>query len=162
MKSKAENNNLLAQLKEKHPQNDGFIVPERYFDQLASQISERIKNGEKKSKKAITGYRLFIPLAAAASVILVFAIYYLNQQGSQSVQNSSSANNNAIETAVDESYVNDLMTEDYNQAQTLIENLDEDEINFVDKPLISEDITEESIMEFLNEQELDPSLLAEL
>lgn len=162
MKSKAENNNLLAQLKEKHPQNDGFIVPERYFDQLASQISERINNGEKKTKKAITGYRLFIPLAAAASVILVFAIYYLNQQGSQSVQNSSSANNNAIETAVDESYVNDLMTEDYKQAQTLIENLDEDEINFVDKPLISEDITEESIMEFLNEQELDPSLLAEL
>jgi hypothetical protein len=162
MKSKAENKNLLTQLKEKHPQNDGFIVPDRYFDQLSSQISGRIKNEVKQPQKTITEYRLLIPLAAAASLILFFAIYYQNQQGRQSVQNSSSANNNAIETAVDESYVNDLMTEDYKQAQSLLENLDEDEINFVDKPLISEDITEESILEFLNEQELDPSLLAEL
>lgn len=154
-----------------------FGVPENYFDKLADEISDRCNQPEK--KKAIhreTIQKVIIPLAIAASVILIILFNYKKQEintdpNAQAVYADNSGTSEYLENLIDdneldESLIVSAIVNDDTIASNAKDNHDEEKIKAMNEnPVIITDsvsnttITEDDIIQYLLEDDEADDLL---
>jgi hypothetical protein len=141
-----------------------FKVPDGYFDNLPGRIEERIHEEEitKKTRSNPRTLTVLIPLLAAAALVVAYflIIPFADRDKKNIVQIVDSLNPN---NAFDASYTGDLLIYDYQLTDNLLTQLPADtEIDFITLDSDEEAISDEAIVEYLNDQDLDTELLAEL
>jgi hypothetical protein len=158
---------MIRQLMKPGDRKTGFKVPEGYFEELPGQIQSLINTPSSDPSFAhSSGHDLFgsvwIRIATAAVIIIaLFLSIPLNKSGKDISSNTADTSN--ISAAYDASYANDATHSDYVSAIRLMEDPSEKIDESVSSITISDDgITDEDIIEYLKEQELDTDVLAQL
>jgi hypothetical protein len=147
---------------------NGFKVPEGYFDSLPGRIM--VKAEMEKDRQSNPGRmhsmvystKVWIPLLAAASII--FTLFFILPESKKTEDILSQVHDTMnLNNAYDASYAGDVLVADYKIMDVFLEQLSADqEISFDNLYYTEEEISNEAIIEYLNEQEIDIDLLAEL
>lgn len=145
--------------------NDGFMVPEGYFDDFSKKIQEKIASGNPAKAVRLHSYFSTRNIAIAASVAALIIAGILIIPAIQNNNNSNTGLRNANQTEipaemlmVDESVAmqNDA---DYQQ----IDLNEEMEIISVEEHFAADTtISNEDIIQYLENEQIDTDLLAEL
>jgi len=142
-------------------------VPEGYFDALPGRVLDAIQkdqyNSGRKDKipSLFLKRKAWIPLLAAASLLIAYILFIPGEQKSGISGIISDSLNQAA--TYDASYASDLLTEDLSISEHLLENMPEDvEISFEYTFTEGDTLVDEAILDYLENQELDTELLAQL
>ena len=122
------------------PKNDGFGIPESYFEQLQAQLTAKVE--EKSSAKVIPlySYKKFLVIAASIAVLLVLAVG-INWNNDNNLSFTDLANSEI------EAYFNDTEIDLSSDEIAEVLPIDGYEINDFVKP----EMTEENLLDYLNE-----------
>lgn len=154
--------------RKKFPPAKGFRVPEGYFDSLSANIRRSIESTEHKPRHAlftdITNMlrRAWIPVSLLAALFIAFIVFFPGRKsGQQTVTESSVAS--AGLSSYDESYAGEAIAIEAADLSDEIENSNADPGLMLSK-LSQNDTTlsKTDIINYLNQQDIDPELLAEL
>ncbi len=130
--------------------NNPFKVPENYFDSLANKIEERIKKSKENTTKVYFLETAKPYIAVAASIAIILSVwYFVSNNNSQSVSGLAVAQETWQNIDTDSLNVRENEVMDYLLAENQL-NTENDEIN-------SENITDEAIIEYLGESNIDIS-----
>jgi hypothetical protein len=144
-----------------------FKVPDHYFDSLTSRIQDRISANEKKKfvySNFLRGFlqkKIWIP--SMAGVVLLFVVILMNTERNISTQNQISKTDSVIikNSDLNNSYALEVQYIEAAKVLEQIELLPLNEISLGNLTLPDE-IKNEDIRKYLNEEEIDPTLLADL
>ncbi len=147
------------------PGREQFRVPEGYFEALPARVQDAIR--EKAGGKRFIPIPAFfsrkivmIPLSLAVIVAAGLLLLLPYQQQSSGVMVTAS---DSLKAAYDASYVADVQREEDLLLDSMIDNLpSHPELATPVIQLPKEEISEEAIIEYLKDQDLDIELLAEL
>lgn len=130
--------------------NNPFKVPENYFDSLPNKIEERIKKSKENTTKVYFLETAKPYIAVAASIAIILSVwYFVSNNNSQSVSGLAVAQETWQNIDTDSLNVRENEVMDYLLAENQL-NTENDEIN-------SENITDEAIIEYLGESNIDIS-----
>lgn len=154
--------------KRKYPHGEGFKVPEGYFDSLSERLREQITNAEAKpaQQRYSLGYQalrpVIIPLAIVAAVLIAAFFFLPGKKAEQQAINNDSLQPASIYD-YDESYAREAIAFEEATLSEEVENSDDD-LGLVLSLSAATDTTlsETDIIDYLDQIEIDPELLAEL
>ncbi len=156
---------LLNELKAKSLGLDGYKAPQGYFESLPERIMKELPGTRfQKSTPQNNLYssKTLIALLAAAT-ILIFVFIYYTKPGQEALPTAAAIDTQNLKNAYDASYAGDVASNEIQLVNELLEELSsEDNISFINLEDSSNAISDEVIIEYLNSQEIDPGLLAEL
>lgn len=143
-----------------------FQVPEAYFEDLPGRIQERI-SGQELEKIQRSSYltrtlirKLAVPVLAA---LLITALYlFIPWQKTTTDTTSSLHDTLTLKADYDISYANDATISDFKVIEEYLDNPVNQEVSLNLGSTQLEDISEDVIIEYLNEQEIDPDLFSQL
>jgi hypothetical protein len=143
-----------------------FKVPDYYFDSLTSRIQDRISANEKRRlgfSDLLPGiYRKRIWIPSLAGILLLFVVIVMNTDRT-ATQNQLSKTDSVIirRSDINNSYAIEAQ---YIEAAKTFEQIDVLPVNEVsmENLNLSDGIKNEDIIKYLNDQEIDPTLLADL
>lgn len=123
------------------PKNDGFGIPESYFEQLQAQLTAKVEE-EKSTPKVIPlyPYKKFLAIAASIAALLVLAVG-INWNNDDTLSFTDLANSEI------EAYFNDTEIDLSSDEIAEVLPIDGYEINDFVKP----EMTEENLLDYLNE-----------
>jgi hypothetical protein len=159
---------LLRRFLTENPGNEPFKVPEGYFDRLPGRIRDEIvsktsgKFNPFSFRSFFTVRRVWVPVLAIAVVCIVvyFLLPYPERTQQSLVENKDTLN---MSTGYDASYAGEALLDEYASISKMIEesSLTQDaDISFITTS--NDGITNEDICDYLQEQELDSDVIAEL
>ncbi|ASV31883.1 hypothetical protein [Maribacter cobaltidurans] len=123
------------------PKNDGFGIPESYFEQLQAQLTAKVE--EEKSSPKVTplySYKKFLAIAASIAALLILAVG-INWNNDDTLSFTDLANSEI------EAYFNDTEIDLSSDEIAEVLPIDGYEINDFVKP----EMTEENLLDYLNE-----------
>lgn len=154
--------------KRKYPHGDGYKTPDGYFDLLSERLREQIAKSE--NKPAQRWYSLghqalkpvMIPLALLAAVLIAIFLFLPGKKSEQQALNNDTLQPASIYD-YDESYAREAIAFEDASLSDAVENTGDD-LGYILSISAANDTTlcETDIIEYLNDQEIDPELLAEL
>lgn len=123
------------------PKNDGFGIPESYFEQLQAQLTAKLEE-EKSTPKVIPlyPYKKFLAIAASIAALLVLAVG-INWNNDDTLSFTDLANSEI------EAYFNDTEIDLSSDEIAEVLPIDGYEINDFVKP----EMNEENLLDYLNE-----------
>jgi hypothetical protein len=145
--------------------NDGFNVPEGYFDDLSKKMQEKIASGNQSKTVRLHSYFSTRNIAIAASVAALIIAGLLIIPAIQNNSNSGKGLSNANQTEIPaENLMYDESVAMQNDADYQQIDLNEEmEIIPVAEHFATDTtITDEDIIQYLSNEDLDTDLLAEL
>lgn len=158
---------LLSEVPGMESSKKAFVAPPGYFDHLSARISEAVSSSSKQSTnhplKAIVSRKIFwIPLFAVSLLMIAFFVFIPSESRNPGTT-TQVVGNSLEETEYDASYDFENTMADLNTTAELMDSLDQgDVIDFVDIEDEAWDVPEEVIVDYLMDQDVDHSLLAEL
>jgi low affinity Fe/Cu permease len=145
MESKRKNTERLKE----HNGEDPFRVPDGYFEHFPERVMEKIRAGEDKTVPRMVPFHrkgmYYAAAVIAAVVILTGGYLFLQRQGAPDVSVRNNVTTFVMTSEIDEQMLMEFMEQENIIADTL--------------PVISE---EDSIIDYLVQEGVDESLLAEL
>ncbi len=152
----------------KYPHSEGFKAPEGYFDSLSEQLREQIANSENKPVQRWYNLRrqtlrpVMIPMAIVAAVLIAVFLFRPGKKSEQQVLNTDTLQPASIYD-YDESYAREAIAFEDVSLSDVVENTGDD-LGYILSMSAANDTTlsETDIIDYLNDQEIDPELLAEL
>jgi hypothetical protein len=145
-----------------------FMVPAGYFDELPGRILDKIAVDKRRPAGSWKGASIFvfrnawISYLAAATIIIALILIIPWQRSSNKVLTEIHDTLN-LNTDYDASYANDAALADYKVIEEYLGNPSNSNYKTLNFNIMDlEEIPDEAIIEYLNEQELDTELLAEL
>jgi hypothetical protein len=159
---------ILRRFLPDNPGKEPFKVPEGYFDTLPGRIRDEIgaRPATKFNPASIRSYftfrRVLAPVLAIAvvAVLIFFLLPHPNSSKQSMVENKDTLN---LTAGYDASYAGEALFDEYESISKMIEesNLTQDaDISFTTTS--NDGITNEDICDYLQEQELDSDVIAEL
>ncbi|HPT14140.1 MAG TPA: hypothetical protein PK796_05075 [Bacteroidales bacterium] len=152
----------------KYPHGEGFKAPDGYFDSLSERLREQIANSE--NELAQRWYTLnrqtlkpvMIPLAIVAAMLIAVFLFLPEKKSDQQATNTDTLPPASIYD-YDESYAREAIALEDASLSDAVENTDDD-LGYILSMSAANDTTlsETDIIDYLNDQEIDPELLAEL
>jgi hypothetical protein len=157
-----ETDNLSPQLQLLRHEESGCQVPEGYFDTLSPRIIDRIKEKENRalSKSGILVFRkpvVWAPIVAVAiaAVLLIFIIPSKSNQIIPAYDELADIN-----MAYDASYAEEvLLAESYSRDKEI--EMAANIIPVTSSINVNSDVTEEEIVEYLKDQDLEIEIITE-
>jgi hypothetical protein len=163
-----EPENILKRFSSTMSEKQVFKVPDGYFESLPARIQDEIaaKAGRNLRSSWLQGLLLvrkaWIPVLSVAIVSLVLLILLPGQNHSDQASADTQDTLNSIE-AYDASYAGDAINEEYLKIYQTVEDPNLENVLPVSFVSSSNDgITADDIVEYLQEQELDSEVLAQL
>jgi hypothetical protein len=134
-----------------------FKVPDNYFEDFPDRLQKRIAETKKEKQVPVIRLRTIINIAAAA-VILIFAVYGVNQ-----FRNQPNSVDQLLSDISSDEMINFLVESEIS-VDEFLENLDisiiaSDEYSFSEELFPSESIDEETIDNLLDEYEIEMQYL---
>lgn len=145
--------------------NDGFKVPEGYFDDLSKKMQEKIASGN--PAKAVRLHSYFstrnIAIAASVAALIIAGLFIV-----PAIQKNNNSNNGLSNANQTEIPAENLM---YDESVAMQNDADYQQIDLNEEMEIipvaehfatDTTITDEDIIQYLSNEDLDTDLLAEL
>ncbi|MDV7188050.1 hypothetical protein R3X25_12220 [Lutibacter sp. TH_r2] len=142
-------NNVLSNLHlEKLQPKNKLEVPDNYFDSIEDNVFEKLKIQQKQPKVISLKQRLtkiLVPVAIAASLLLIFTL----------TTNSNNNSFEAIATTEIENWIDNGQVDiDAYQLASIYNDIE------IDDNFIAETISEDDLMEYLNDENIEQLILA--
>lgn len=152
----------------KYPHGEGFKAPDRYFDSLMERLREQI--ADQKETGTHRWYSLnrrslkpvFIPIGIVAALLIAVFLFLPGKKPVQQATNTDTLQPSGI-YEYDESYAREAIAIEDASLLEEVEN-SKDDFGYILSISAANDTTlsEADIIDYLNDQEVDPELLAEL
>jgi hypothetical protein len=147
--------------------NDAFKVPEVYFDTLPLRIRDKI-SAENATRYSFTWFRKqfasrWVWVPALSVSMLLLAIYTWMPENNNNVSYAAIGDTLNLNQAVDASYAGEAIFDEYVAVYKILESSESESqevVSFVST--YDDDITDEEIVEYLNNQQLDAEVLSQI
>ena len=151
----------------RRPGEESFRVPEGYFHDLPGRIQDKIISARNEEGafawflKLVLARKVWIPALVTACLLIALFIFLPGQKASQPL--AASADTLGLKAAYDASYAGETYNAEFAEIDKVMSDPTFDtgsSISFIHTS--DPEITGESILDYLQDQELDPELLAQL
>jgi len=163
----AETEDLLKSFNSGKTGIEAFKVPEGYFDALPSRIRDEISAGDYEShghvwmKKQFASYWVWIPVLSVSLVLLAIFTWMPDKSKHETI--AEIEDTLYLDQALDASYAGEVMFQEYTAVYEMLENpvlQNQEAVSFIGTG--DDGITDEEIIEYLNNQELDTEVLSQI
>jgi|WetSurMetagenome_2_1015567.scaffolds.fasta_scaffold28954_3 hypothetical protein len=152
----------------KYPPAQNLKVPSGYFEKLPYVMQDRIAAEDQKPlstwfNRASQRYQSLVMPVSIAALLIISLIVFLPGRKSQTQSALNSIDSSAYSLGYDESYAHEAIAIESVDLNNEIDSLEDDLGEALSRPAMNDSsLSDDDIIEYLNQQDIDPELLAEL